>query len=64
LLAAVVGPFVRSRRSRRGQAQGNLPVQHAREPLWQRARSHGAELRTSGRLRRAVEAQVIEHSYG
>jgi len=29
-------------------------------PLWQCARRHGAELRDSGRLRRALEAQVIE----
>jgi hypothetical protein len=28
--------------------------------LWQCARRHGAELREAGRLRRAVEGQVIE----
>jgi transposase-like zinc-binding protein len=29
-------------------------------PLWQCAKRHGAELRASGRLRRALEAQVVE----
>jgi len=29
-------------------------------PLWQCAKRHGAELRDSGRLRRAVEVQVLE----
>ena len=29
-------------------------------PLWQCARHHAKELREAGRLRRAVEAQVVE----